>query len=105
VPNIIGGGSRWGAEKPLADADLARLRDQARIWLEAELATWTKRLGSANGRQRQALVTTLLRWQKDTEFAGVRDEAALAKLPGEEPAAWKALWAKVDALQAKARKP
>jgi hypothetical protein len=33
------------AEKPITDADRAKLRDPARAWLDAELATWTKLLG------------------------------------------------------------
>ncbi len=93
------------AEKPLTDADRANLRNQARAWLEAELATWTKLLGSANAQQRQAIAATLKHWQQDTDLAGVRDEAALDQLPAAERKAWKSFWAKVDALVAKASTP
>jgi serine/threonine-protein kinase len=93
------------AEKPLTDADRAKFRNQARGWLEAELKTWSQLLESAKGDQRQAIAPTLRHWQEDTDLAGVRDEAALAKLPGDEREAWKSLWAKVDGLLAKARKP
>jgi hypothetical protein len=93
------------AEKPLADIDRAQLRNQARTWLEAELATWTKLLGSANGEQRRAIAQALLHWQHDIDLAGVRDAAALARLPEDERKGWKSLWAKVDALLANARKP
>jgi serine/threonine-protein kinase len=93
------------AEKPLTDADRAKFRNLARGWLEAELKTWSQLLESAKGDQRQAIASTLKHWQEDTDLAGVRDEAALAKLPGDEREGWKSLWAKVDGLLANARKP
>ena len=94
-----------GAERPLTGADRAQLRSEARAWLDAELATWTKLLGSASAQQRQAIAATLKHWQQDADLASVRDEAGLAKLPGEEREGWKALWIKVDELLGKARKP
>ena len=50
-------------------------------------------------------MATLKHWQDDSDLASVRDQAALAKLPADERDGWKALWANVDALLAKARKP
>ena len=41
-------------------------------------------------------------WQKDTDLAGIRDAAALAKLPAEEQKACTQLWADVAALLKKA---
>jgi hypothetical protein len=102
---LVGHDTGAGAEKPLNDADCAKLRNQARAWLESELATWARLLASANAGQRQAIAETLKHWQQDTDLAGVRDEAPLAKLPGAEREAWKSLWAKVDGLLAEARKP
>jgi hypothetical protein len=40
------------------------------------------------------------RWRRSR--SGVRDPAALAKLPGAEPADWQKLWADVAALLQKA---
>jgi len=102
---LVGEDTGGGSERPLTDGDRAKLRNQAHVWLEAELATWTRLLGSANVQQRQAVAKTLKHWQEDTDLAGVRDEVALAKLPGDEREGWKSLWAKVDALLTKARKP
>jgi hypothetical protein len=93
------------ADAQLTDADRAKLRTQAHAWLQAELATWTKLLESADAKQRQVIAQTLKYWQQDTDFAGVRDEAALAKLPKDEREGWKSLWAKVDALLVKAFGP
>jgi serine/threonine-protein kinase len=94
-----------GAEQPLTDADRAKLRGQARTWLEAELKTWANLLETANAQQRPTIAKTLKHWQQDADLAGVRDQAALAKLPAAEREAWKSLWAKVDGLLANARKP
>jgi hypothetical protein len=92
-------------EKPLTDADRAKFRNQARTWLEAELATWTKLLASAKGEQRLTISKTLEHWQQDTDLASIRDEPAFAKLTENERGKWKELWARVEALQSKARKP
>jgi len=66
------------------------------------LARGTKLVESSNAQQRQAIAETLTHWQQDTDLAGFRDEAALAKLPDNERKGWKSLWANVDALLAKA---
>ena len=44
-------------------------------------------------------------WQKDTDLAGIRDAAALAKLPADEQKAFTQLWADVGALLKKANAP
>jgi len=44
----------------------------------------------------------LRHWQKDTDLAGIRDKAALAKLPAQEQKAFTQLWADVAALLKKA---
>jgi serine/threonine-protein kinase len=89
----------------LTDVERARLRNQARTWLEAEMATGTKFLASASREQRLAIAQTLKHWQQDLDLAGVREEAALAELPRDERGEWKKLWGRVDALLAKARTP
>ena len=38
------------------------------------------------------------RWQQDSDLAGVRDPAALAKLPAPERAAWQELWQSLQTL-------
>jgi len=102
---LVGEDTGGGAGARLTDADRTKLRNQARIWLEAELAAWSKLLASANAQQRQAIAETLKDWQQDTDFASVREAAALAKLPDDERGRWKSLWAKVNELIARARKP
>jgi Xaa-Pro aminopeptidase len=76
----------------------ARLRGQALDWLRADLALLDKL--AHNGRSQDATLTirTLRHWQSDTDLAGVRDAAALAKLQEEERRAWWKLWSDVERL-------
>jgi hypothetical protein len=37
-------------------------------------------------------------WQDDPDLAGVRDNEALARLPGEERKDWEQVWSDVDSL-------
>jgi hypothetical protein len=79
-----------------------KLRQQALDWLTAELGAWAKLLATAKNEQRGGIVNTLEHWQRDIDLAGIRDDAELAKLPETERAAFRKLWADVDALLKKA---
>jgi serine/threonine-protein kinase len=75
-----------------------RFRKQARAWLMAELTDWSRLvdiLGAAAGDIDPYFKT----WQTAPELAGVREPAALAKLPPDEREAWHTLWTKVAALR------
>jgi tetratricopeptide (TPR) repeat protein len=85
-------------EPTLDDAARAKLRRQALDWLMAERTTWGKLLESASLLSRPFILKNLSRWQQDTDLAGIRDAAALAKLPADERAAFKQLWADVATL-------
>jgi serine/threonine-protein kinase len=90
-------------EPPPDEATKARWRKQAPEWLRADLAAWSKLLASSPPETRQSIPQTLQHWKADPDLAGLRDEAALARLPADEQNALRALWAEVDALLAKAR--
>jgi tetratricopeptide (TPR) repeat protein/tRNA A-37 threonylcarbamoyl transferase component Bud32 len=78
--------------------ELTRWRRQALSWLRADLALWTRQLEQGNP-QAPALVRQRMRhWQRDSNLADLRDAAALAGLPEAERAAWRKVWADVDAL-------
>src|SRR6185369_16899910 len=62
----------------------ARLRKQALDWLTADLTAWTRLFDKNQPQARPVIQQTLLHWQKDTDLAGVRDKAALEKLPPDE---------------------
>jgi serine/threonine-protein kinase len=87
----------------LADEERTRLRQQALDWLRADLTAWTKVLDKGPPQARQVVAQTLQHWQKDTDLAGLRDKAALDKLPAAERDAWQRLWADVDALLKRAQ--
>jgi serine/threonine-protein kinase len=86
----------------LSESECARLRKQALDWLRADLAAWAKQVEGGKALDRTWMQQVLRHWQKDTDFDGVRDVAALAKLPEAERAEWQKLWADVAALLKKA---
>jgi hypothetical protein len=63
--------------------------------LSAELSDWTDHIESAPRHARLAILKALAEWRVDDALAGVRDAAALAKLPADEQKEWRALWARV----------
>ena len=89
-------------EPPLDDAAKAKLRRQASDWLKAELTGWGKLVEANRPQVRPFIVRPLSQWQKDSDLAGIRDAAALAKLPAEEQKALTQLWADVAELLKKA---
>ncbi len=93
-----------GKDEPSPDEPArAKLRRQALEWLRAEKAVWAALLDGRDPKARAQVARTLRHWQVDTDLAGVRDAAALAKLPEAERKDWQALWADVDALLKKAQ--
>jgi len=85
------------------DKERGRLRRQALEWLRADLAAWKPRLSSPVPAEQTQAVKALAHWREDDDLAGVRDADALAKLPDAERAAWRQLWADVDALLPKTK--
>jgi tetratricopeptide (TPR) repeat protein len=75
----------------LDSAARSRLRAQALDCLRRELATWAKLVKAQPG-NRSLEVKWMRHWLGDADLAGVRESDALAKLPPDEQAAWKALW-------------
>ncbi len=98
----LAGSGQGKDDPPLDDAAKARWRKQAIDWLKADLAARSKILDTARPQVRQAVTQTLQYWKADTDLAGLRDAAALAKLPEDEKKTCRALWAGVDALLSKA---
>ncbi len=97
-------GTGQGKDDPAPrEAEQARLRGKASGWLRGELRVWEKVLDSGQAQARETVSQTLLHWTQDTDLAGVRESAALAKLPEVERKAWESLWKDVERLRAKAR--
>jgi tetratricopeptide (TPR) repeat protein len=91
-------GTGQGEDAGKLDKERARLRKQALDWLRADLTAWAKRLESGGPAGRAEVQTRLKHWQGDRNLAGIRDKAALEKLPEEERKAFAQLWADVAAL-------
>jgi hypothetical protein len=84
--------------EPPDDAARARLRGQALDWLTAEVKVWGNLAASGPPQDRPLIAQALSHWQQDSDLAGIRDAAALAKLPSAEQKAFAQLWADVAAL-------
>jgi eukaryotic-like serine/threonine-protein kinase len=95
-------GCGLGKDKPPPDdAARAKLRAQALDWFKAELGRLAKARDTGPGEDRAGLTRSLEFWKRTADLAGVRDAAALSKLPDAERGAWRSLWAEVDALLAR----
>jgi serine/threonine-protein kinase len=88
----------------LNDRERARLRQLALDWLHADLALRGKELASGQPAERIATQQELRRWQQDSDLAGLRDPAALGKLPPAEREACTQLWADLAALLKRAER-
>jgi Tfp pilus assembly protein PilF len=98
----LGGCCQGNDAFALDEEQRARLRQQAMVWLRADLAHWTKQAASDEPADRNLWRSALNRWLYDTDLTCVRDKAALEKLPQEEREAWQDLWADVANLLTKA---
>jgi tetratricopeptide (TPR) repeat protein len=79
------------------DAERARQRHLALGWLRDDLTAWSK-LASDKPADRPLIRQMLQRLPVEADFALVRDAKSLAKLPAQEQADWRKLWADVRTL-------
>jgi serine/threonine-protein kinase len=92
-------GCGQGEDDPRPDApERARLRRQARDWLAADLRALTALVQRNNPQTNAAVAQRLQSWRQDADLVGVRHPWALWRLPAEERAAWRQLWAEVAEL-------
>jgi tetratricopeptide (TPR) repeat protein len=78
-------------------------RQQALAWLRADLDAWRRLLDGQPQKVSPVLVKQMQHWQRDTDFAGLRDRQALAQLPDAERPAWQQLWADMADTLARAQ--
>jgi serine/threonine-protein kinase len=81
----------------LDEAARAQLRDQARQWLRAELASMGRKLEHDPGLKEQ-LLRTLVTWKTDSDLAGLRERSSLIVLSAGEREQLESLWTEVDGL-------
>src|SRR5262249_33471735 len=86
----------------LDDKERARWRRQALDWLRQGVTWWGKALGNGDAQTNARARERLRHWQQDRDLAGLRDVAALARLPPEERAACEKLLTDVAELLTKA---
>jgi WD40 repeat protein/serine/threonine protein kinase/tetratricopeptide (TPR) repeat protein len=102
---VLAAAGQGREEPPLDDTARAKLRRQALDWLKAERMAWDRLLEASSPQARPDLVERLVRalddWKQDRDLAGIRDAAALARLPEDERAAFGQLWTDVAELQKK----
>jgi hypothetical protein len=90
-----------GIDAAAGDAERARWRQQALDWLSADLRARSNAAADRPG-GRAECAESLREVLQHTDFAGVRGEDGLAKLPESERDGWRKHWAAVAAAQAKA---
>jgi tetratricopeptide (TPR) repeat protein len=95
-------GCHQGADADKFTKECARLRRQALDWLRADLKAYRHMLEKAAAKASPMIVQRMQHWLKDEDFAGVRGDKALAKLPEEERKDWHKLWQEVEALRQQA---
>jgi serine/threonine-protein kinase len=83
----------------LSEEEQTRWRQQARDWLQADLAVWAKMLDSDAKAVRDLAKKMLEHWQVDPDLAGLRDPLALERLPLDERQKCRTLWNKVEAAR------
>jgi serine/threonine protein kinase/Flp pilus assembly protein TadD len=82
----------------LGEKERARLRQQALDWLRSNLDAWRRLLDKQPDRAGPVVAKKMQHWQQDSDFAGVRGQDALGRLPEAERRDWQGLWADVAAL-------
>jgi tetratricopeptide (TPR) repeat protein len=99
---LAGCGQGKDADK-LDVKERARLRQQALDWLRDDLKAYRLVMEKSAGKAGPEIAQRMQHWLQDTDFAGVRGDKALDKLPEPERAAWRKLWADVAEMLAKAQ--
>jgi tetratricopeptide (TPR) repeat protein/tRNA A-37 threonylcarbamoyl transferase component Bud32 len=91
-------GCGQGNDAPTSEpAARDRLRQQALVWLRADLVDFRRMIESGSPRDRSRARKRLGLWQVSPALAGVRDESGLASLSETERRALRAFWSEVEA--------
>jgi tetratricopeptide (TPR) repeat protein len=96
-----GGG---GARDIPSDEERAALRAAAYTWLGTELGGLNAVLEDDAHKYARFALRSLQLWRLDHAFVGVRDDAALERLPEVERMKWQKFWSAAGTLTARARK-
>jgi tetratricopeptide (TPR) repeat protein/serine/threonine protein kinase len=97
VAGVLAAAGKGKDALSLTPDDKSTMRQQALAWLKADLAAWDNLL-QLKANNASLIQSTLKFWKKAGDFASVRDEQELLKLPRRQRPAWRQLWADVDTL-------
>jgi eukaryotic-like serine/threonine-protein kinase len=97
----LAGSGQGKDDPPLDDVARGKWRKQALDWLKADLVALSNISEGDSPQARQTVSGRLRHWKSDTDLAGLRNAAALAKLPEDEQKACRAFWADVNTLLAR----
>jgi tetratricopeptide (TPR) repeat protein len=81
----------------LGEPEQKALRKQAREWLQLDLAAWARKQDTGTVADRIQAQKALSQWREDPDLAGLRDAAALDRLPPAERQECRALWSDLEA--------
>jgi tetratricopeptide (TPR) repeat protein len=101
---LAGCGQGADADK-LHTKERALLRQQALDWLRADLKAYRPVMEKSAGKAGPIIAQRMQHWLQDGDFAGVRGDKALAKLPEAERKEWQKLWQEVETLRQRAAQP
>jgi serine/threonine-protein kinase len=102
VAALAGCGRGEDADR-LNEEERTRWRKQARQWLRADLALWTKMLDSGSAKAPDLVKKMLPLWQAEPDLAGIRDPSAMDKMPADEREECLTLWQEVGSLLKRAQ--
>jgi serine/threonine protein kinase/Flp pilus assembly protein TadD len=98
----LAGAGRGADAGAVTEAERARWRRQAVQWLWADLRACSRLVSGGKPEDCRQVRGRLRHWLDDPDLAGLRESAALARLPAGEQQACRQLWTEVQALLAQA---
>jgi serine/threonine-protein kinase len=99
----LAGLGRGAPAAALKESERARWRQQARTWLRADLAAWTRKLDTAIPADREMVQKVSARWWADPDLAWLHDAGGLDELPPVERQECLSLWQEAEAVLRRAQ--
>lgn len=98
--------TRPGADNvEMSASEQAVLRRNAIDWLRADLDAWSQVIAGGDAPAIARARTQLRHWWQDSDLAGIRDDAALSRIPPDEQADWRRFWSAAAGLLKKTELP
>jgi serine/threonine protein kinase/Tfp pilus assembly protein PilF len=94
----LAGSGKGDEAAKLPEEARARLRQQARAWLKADLDLYARQLPEAKPTLVLHIEELLVHCLTDADLAGIRDAKELARLAPAEARSWQAWWTEVAAM-------